>query len=161
MKYLFASNPLVKAINWSENKWKTKAKHLTDSDFSILSKLTAEDYQQFNETLDNLLIPRVPGSEGHSSVRQYITNVMKSLDWSLDLDQFTDMTPFGSKKFTNIVATLNPKACKRLVLSCHYDSKLSKSGRFVGATDSAVPCAMILQIAKSLDKYLKSHRLRV
>ncbi|CAG2178056.1 unnamed protein product [Oppiella nova] len=83
---------------------------------------------------------------------------MRALDWELDFDEFTDQTPYGHKSFTNIIATLNPKACKRLVLSCHYDSKLSASGIFVGATDSAVPCAMILQIAKSLDTYLKAHR---
>ncbi len=32
------------------------------------------------------------------------------------------------------------------MLSCHFDSKLLPRG-FVGATDSAVPCAQILTIA--------------
>lgn len=43
-------------------------------------------------------------------------------------------------------------------MSCHFDSKYSQSGRFVGAIDSAVPCSMLLQIAKDLDSLLKSHK---
>lgn len=83
---------------------------------------------------------------------------MEQLDWTVEEDAFMSNTPHGSKPFTNIIATLNPNACKRLVVSCHYDSKYTRNGRFVGATDSAVPCAMMIAIAKSLDPYLKSHR---
>jgi glutaminyl-peptide cyclotransferase len=83
---------------------------------------------------------------------------MQSLEWRTDLDTFKAQTPYGLKQFSNIIATLDPKACKRLVLACHYDSKLSSSGLFVGATDSAVPCALMIELAKSLDKYLKLHR---
>lgn len=43
-------------------------------------------------------------------------------------------------------------------MSCHFDSKYSKSGLFVGATDSAVPCSILLQIVKDLDPFLKDHR---
>lgn len=43
-------------------------------------------------------------------------------------------------------------------MSCHFDSKYSKSGRFVGATDSAVPCSILLQIVRDLDPFLKTHR---
>jgi hypothetical protein len=34
-----------------------------------------------------------------------------------------------------------------LCIACHYDSKISPEG-FVGATDSAVPCAMLLNLGK-------------
>ncbi|CAG2120776.1 unnamed protein product, partial [Medioppia subpectinata] len=40
-------------------------------------------------------------------------------------------------------------------LACHYDSKLNREKTFLGATDSAVPCALIIQLALTLDKYLK------
>ena len=70
-------------------------------------------------------------------------------------DAFMANTPHGAKPFQNIIATVHGKSCKRLVLACHYDSKYFKRGEFVAATDSAVPCAMLIAIAKSLDRALK------
>lgn len=75
----------------------------------------------------------------------------------MELDEFVQRTPLGNTKFTNIVAELNPQADRKLALVAHYDSKLvpPKNGRyFLGATDSAVPCAMLLDLAKTLsEKY--------
>ena len=42
----------------------------------------------------------------------------------------------------------------RLVLVAHYDSKLTPEG-FIGATDSAVPCAVLLHTAKVIDGALE------
>ena len=52
-----------------------------------------------------------------------------------------------------MVATLDPRAARHLTLACHYDSKLFPSGSapFIGATDSAVPCALLLELAQALD----------
>ena len=33
--------------------------------------------------------------------------------------------------------------------ACHYDSKIHPEG-FIGATDSAVPCALLLDIAQKI-----------
>jgi hypothetical protein len=38
----------------------------------------------------------------------------------------------------------------RVVYACHYDSKYFQSFDFVAATDPAVPCAMLLYLAKYL-----------
>ncbi len=62
-------------------QWQTIPKSLTDSDYEKLSHLTEEDYQQFNQTLDHLLIPRVPGSDEHKQVREVSLgscNIMKA-----------------------------------------------------------------------------------
>ena len=40
-----------------------------------------------------------------------------------------------------------------LALVAHYDSKLTPKG-FIGATDSAAPCAMLLHVARSIDDAL-------
>lgn len=164
VKYLLSRGQLTKAINWTDqfaDQWHSKPKQLSDQELTQLSELTAVQRRQFNETLDKLLIPRVVGTDGHSAVRQYISDFMSALDWTVEYDVFNDKTPYGQKRFTNIVATLDKNACKRLVLSCHYDSKLTRSGRFVGATDSAVPCAIILEIARSLHSYLNAHKQSV
>ncbi len=62
-------------------------------------------------------------------------------------------------EFTNIIATLDPTATRRLVLACHYDS--AKLPDFIGATDSAVPCAILLDLAVSLNRQLAKHKRNV
>lgn len=76
--------------------------------------------------------------------------------WHVELDPFTASTPLGPLDFANVVATLDPGAARHLTLACHYDSKLfpSESAPFVGATDSAVPCALLLELAQALDQEL-------
>ncbi|XP_028321144.1 glutaminyl-peptide cyclotransferase-like a [Gouania willdenowi] len=113
-----------------------------------------------------ILIVRLPGTEGSLAVQQHITATLSSLSagWSLDLDSFQSPTPRGQVTFTNIIATLDPSAPRRLLLACHYDSKVlppdpRTPGRvFLGASDSAVPCAMILELVTSLDNQLRSFK---
>lgn len=65
------------------------------------------------------------------------------------------------------MATLDPSAPRRLLLACHYDSKVlppdprAPEKVFLGASDSAVPCAMILELATSLDAQLRSFKQQV
>ena len=80
---------------------------------------------------------------------------MEDLDWAIEQDTFLDNTPYGEKEFNNIIATQNPNAPRKLVLACHFDSKYFKDFKFIGATDSAVPCAMMLDLARQLDTALK------
>lgn len=106
--------------------------------------------QGFDVTVDPILVPRVVGTPNHAVVRQYIIDQMRSLGWDIETDQFTTNTPHGRKTFENVITTLDPNAQRRLVLACHYDSKFSRDGKFIGATDSAVPCAMMITLAKDL-----------
>lgn len=98
---------------------------------------------------------------------QHIKTTLGSLGagWEVTEDRFTSQTPYGPLPFTNIIATLNPSAKRRLVLACHYDSKYYQPqwhGReFQGATDSAVPCAMMLELARALDEELKAQKVVV
>lgn len=71
-------------------------------------------------------------------------------------------TPYGRLPFSNVIATLNPSAKRRLVLACHRDSKYYSpqwQREFLGATDSAVPCAMMLELAQALDEELKAQKV--
>lgn len=109
-----------------------------------------------------ILIERYPESPGSWAVRQHIKHRLQGLQagWVVEEDTFQSYTPYGYRTFSNIISTLNPSAKRHLVLACHYDSKYFPpqwdSQVFVGATDSAVPCAMILELAHSLDRQLKS-----
>lgn len=90
-----------------------------------------------------------------------------SAGWTVVLDPFVSPTPHGKVTFTNIIATLDPTAPRRLLLACHYDSKVlppdprAPEKVFLGASDSAVPCAMILELATALDTQLKSLKQQV
>lgn len=91
------------------------------------------DIAHFNEILDNILIPRVVGTENHKKVREYIVKELKDLKWTTELDEFDDKTPnMGTLTFTNIIAKLNPNAERYLVLACHYDSKYFHDVEFLG-----------------------------
>ncbi|XP_037675789.1 glutaminyl-peptide cyclotransferase-like protein isoform X1 [Choloepus didactylus] len=102
-----------------------------------------------------LLVVRTPGSPGNLQVRKFLEASLLALtaDWQVELDPFTASTPLGPMNFGNVVATLDPGAARHLTLACHYDSKLfpSELAPFVGATDSAVPCALLLELAQALD----------
>lgn len=105
-----------------------------------------------------LLIVRPPGSPGNLQVRKFLEATLQSLSagWHVELDPFTASTPLGPLDFGNVVATLDPGAARHLTLACHYDSKFFPPGLppFVGATDSAVPCALLLELVQALDVML-------
>lgn len=115
------------------------------------------DKGDFDVILDNILIRRVSGTPENVQVRNYIINRMQQLGWQIQLDQFDDNTPFGVVNFANVIATHNPNAERYLILACHYDSKHFKEFIFVGAIDSAVPCAMMINVAKTLQQLLNQH----
>lgn len=109
------------------------------------------------DSLRTILIPRVPGTEGHETVKRFIIDRMTSLGWHVDTDKFTNATPiFGNLEFENIIATMNPNAERYLTLACHYDSKYMTKFQFFGATDSAVPCAIMMNLAATMQKHCNS-----
>ena len=82
---------------------------------------------------------------------------MTRYGWAIEEDTFVEDTPLEPTRFTNIIATQNPRAARRLVLACHFDSKYFAHIKFIGATDSAVPCAMLLDVARHLNASLWAH----
>jgi glutaminyl-peptide cyclotransferase len=108
------------------------------------------DKQDIIRTVDPLLITRVPNTTGSVTARNYIETYLRGYGWTVEEDSFEDSTPFGQKNFVNIIATLNPAASRRIILSAHYDSKFYTDFTFIGAIDSAAPCGMMLYIASKL-----------
>lgn len=131
------------------------------SDDQLQRVATLSDMRDFDAILDPILVPRVVGSANHERVKQFIVDQMASLNWDVEVNKFDDRTPFGKKTFANIIATLNPNSQRRLVLACHYDSKFSASDTFLGATDSAVPCSMMIKLARDLAPQLEQLRKSV
>eukprot|EP00668_Euglena_longa_P015937 GGOE01020117.1.p1 GENE.GGOE01020117.1~~GGOE01020117.1.p1 ORF type:complete len:419 (-),score=36.36 GGOE01020117.1:174-1430(-) len=100
--------------------------------------------------------PRVGGSGSHgfNVTQSLITGRLQQLGWAVSLDSFTTRTVLGPKTFHNIIAMGPSEApvlnAPTLLLAAHYDSKLFTAFEFVGATDSAASCAMLLDIAANL-----------
>ncbi|KAK4320675.1 hypothetical protein Pmani_008508 [Petrolisthes manimaculis] len=132
---------------------------LSNGTLQELSRL-ASDLTQFQALLAPLMVTRVVGTQGHSNVRKHLVDTMEGLNWDVEQLSFDARTPVGHKTFTNVVATLDPSATRRLVIACHYDSKIDTRGDFIGATDSAVPCAMMLHLAAALHSQLSTHSLK-
>lgn len=150
-------------VPWTEEKLYHTAVTLTQDE--IRAALSHTDVEQmWQRDLRPLLVTRYPGSAGSQAVQDHIKTTLGSLgaQWDVTEDKFVSQTPYGPLPFTNLIATLNPSAKRRLVLACHYDSKYYPPqwhGReFQGATDSAVPCAMMLELARALDLDLKAHK---
>ncbi|ODN02054.1 Glutaminyl-peptide cyclotransferase [Orchesella cincta] len=146
----------VPGRKWFEDKYNHQMKEL---DAETYQKLVQDgDRVPFEPLLDPMLIPRVPGTANHARVKQFIKDHMRGLGWTIETDAFQDNTPHGAKPFENIITTLNPDTPRRLVLACHYDSKYSNDDSFIGATDSAVPCAMLLHMASTMQSMLTEHK---
>ncbi|KAG8810372.1 hypothetical protein FRC17_002960 [Serendipita sp. 399] len=115
--------------------------------------------------LYKILIPRPPDTANNTLVRKYIVSTLKNLNWHVEEDAFEDNTPYGRKSFTNVIATKDPDAPRRIIMAAHFDSKFFPAppmDQFVGATDSAAPCAMLLDLAEALNPMLdeRKHRLQ-
>ncbi|KAI0474839.1 glutaminyl-peptide cyclotransferase [Xylaria cf. heliscus] len=114
--------------------------------------------------LSPILVPRVPGTPGSFAVQRHLVDFFaRELPrWHLEWHNSTARTPATGTAdipFTNLVFTRDPPWTEgkgdvgRLALVAHYDSLYKPEG-FVGATDSAAPCAILMQVARGIDAAL-------
>ncbi|KAL6261768.1 hypothetical protein P5V15_006857 [Pogonomyrmex californicus] len=130
---------------------------LTNEQIATLAGLT--NVTHMNEVLDNICVVRIVGTPEHARVREYIKRTMKGLGWTIESDTFESETPiFGKLQFENIIAKLNPNAKRYLALACHFDSKYTRERDFIGATDSAVPCSQLINLATVMNTHLDKNQ---
>ncbi|KAI8623966.1 glutaminyl-peptide cyclotransferase [Xylariaceae sp. FL1651] len=114
--------------------------------------------------LSPILVPRIPGTPGSLAVQHHIVDFFarELPQWRLEFHNSTSRTPAtGTAEipFVNLVFTRDPPWTSgngdvgRLALVAHHDSLHTPEG-FIGATDSAAPCAMLMHIARSIDAAL-------
>ncbi|XP_006135283.1 glutaminyl-peptide cyclotransferase isoform X1 [Pelodiscus sinensis] len=147
--------------DWTQEKYSHQPSILNSAAIRKVAAYT-DVVQMWQNDLRPMMIERYPGSPGSYAVRQHIKHRIQRLQagWVVKEDTFQAYTPYGYRTFSNIISTLNPFAKRHLVLACHYDSKYFSpqwdGTVFVGATDSAVPCAMLLELIRALDSQLQS-----
>lgn len=138
-------------------------KKLSDDTLRALPR-PSQDFDIHNGAiLSPILQTRVPGTAGHAAVLQHFVDFFQTTlpKWEIDFQNSTAKTPVSKGKevpFTNFIATRDPPDARvgdveRLTLVAHYDSKLEPEG-FIGAIDSAAPCAMIMHAMRSIDSAL-------
>ncbi|RAL62996.1 hypothetical protein DID88_004083 [Monilinia fructigena] len=160
----FTKLVLLIGIIWSINV--TAYSPLSDETLRNLPSGGADFDIHNGAILSPILIPRVPGTPGIQTVQRHFVDFFTKYlpEWTIEFQNSTSKTPVTGDKqvpFVNIIITRDPPWAKsgdvgRLALVAHYDSKLTPTG-FIGAIDSAAPCAMmIMHAARSVNQALTS-----
>ena len=94
--------------------------------------------------------PRPAGSPAIEKTRGYITEQLKAAGVSVTRQSFVAKTPIGEIPMVNLIATIPGKRPERIAIAGHYDTKLFKEFRFVGANDGGSSTAFLIEIARVL-----------
>jgi glutaminyl-peptide cyclotransferase len=94
--------------------------------------------------------PRVSGSPELAKTRDYIVSSLKNFGLTVKGEEFTVTTPFGEKKMVNLTAEIPGESQDVIVIASHYDSKLFKDMRFVGANDPGTSVGTLLELGRVL-----------
>lgn len=94
--------------------------------------------------------PHPAGSDALKRARAYITGELKSYGLKVSTDEFKAKTPEGERRMANVSAEIKGTSDDFIVIASHYDTKLYKSFRFVGANDGGSSTGALLEIARAL-----------
>lgn len=92
--------------------------------------------------------PRPSGSPGNIKNRDYIKAQMAAFGIKTTEQPFEGATPLGPVKMVNIIATIPGQRSDRIVFASHFDTKLFRDLRFVGASDGASSTAALLELGR-------------
>jgi Zn-dependent M28 family amino/carboxypeptidase len=91
--------------------------------------------------------PRPAGSAAADETRRYIKAQMAAIGVQVTDQAFEAKTPMGQVKMTNVRATIPGARPERIILAGHYDTKVFKQFRFVGANDAGSSTAFLIEMA--------------
>lgn len=104
--------------------------------------------------------PRIPGTEGHKQIQEYIRKKLKESEWTVESDQFNGYYQQLKKKLpmSNIWGKMdNDKTENYILIGAHYDSrafadkdKESPDQPLPAANDGASGVAVLFELAKTL-----------
>ena len=94
--------------------------------------------------------PRPSGSPGIAQTREYITGQLKAAGIPVVQQPFVAKTPIGEIPMANLIATIPGARKDRIAITGHYDTKLFRDIRFVGANDGGSSAAFLIELARVL-----------
>ncbi len=148
--FLVSCKPETQVAEISINKPRAKVPAIeVDSTFSYLEKQLSFGY-------------RIPGTKEHENCKDWLVSKLESFGLEVKVQKFE------SKIFTgaimpgyNIIAQLNPKHSRRVLLAAHWDTRIiadkdpneeNHDDPIMGADDGASGVAALLEIARTLSK---------
>ena len=94
--------------------------------------------------------PRPSGSAALAQTRAYITRQISAMGLTVQEQPFTATTPIGPVDMKNLIVTLPGRRPERILFGGHYDTKLFKDIKFVGASDGASSGAFLIELVQAL-----------
>ena len=94
--------------------------------------------------------PRPSGSPAIDQARKYIKDQLSAAGVTASEQTWDDQTPIDKVRMVNLVATIPGAHKERIVVAGHYDTKLYRQFRFVGASDGGSSAAFLLELARVL-----------
>jgi glutaminyl-peptide cyclotransferase len=94
--------------------------------------------------------PRPAGSSAIDQSRKYIKDTLAKSGLTALEQTWTDDTPIGKVRMVNLIVTIPGARKDRIVIAGHYDTKLFRQFRFVGANDGGSSAAFLLEFAHVL-----------
>ena len=101
--------------------------------------------------------PRPAGSKEVARAREYIAKELKSYGLKVAEDGFDAKTPNGKLRMYNVTAELKGESRDFIIIASHYDTKLYKQFRFVGANDGGSSTGALLELARTLAASPRPH----
>lgn len=99
---------------------------------------------------------RISGTEGMAKQQKLLADHFREHGAEVNLQQFDLPHPQTGKptRFANMIVTWHPKATKRILIACHYDTRpfpdqdrRNPKGLFIGANDGASGVALMMEMA--------------
>src|SRR3954452_15425633 len=94
--------------------------------------------------------PRPSGSPAIEQTRSYIKQQLAANGLTAVEQSWDDQTPIDKVHMVNLVVTIPGTRKERIVIAAHYDTKLYRQFRFVGASDGGSSAAFLLELARVL-----------
>ena len=94
--------------------------------------------------------PRPAGSTALAECRRDILDQLTAAGIAAAEQAFDADTPLGKIRMVNVVATIPGTRPERVAIGSHYDTKLFREFRFVGASDGASSTAALLELGRVL-----------
>src|SRR5215510_5286827 len=94
--------------------------------------------------------PRPSGSPAIEQTRKYVTTQLTAAGLTPVEQAWEEQTPIDKVRMVNLIATIPGARKERIVIAGHYDTKLYRQFRFVGASDGGSSAAFLIELARVL-----------
>jgi glutaminyl-peptide cyclotransferase len=94
--------------------------------------------------------PRPAGSPAIEQTRKYIKDQLAAIGLKAVDQAWDDETPLGRVRMVNLIVTIPGATADRLAITGHYDTKLFREFRFLGASDGGSSAAFLIELARVL-----------